>query len=472
MQNRPAVLRSVTLVLTLLSSFSTAWSQTSQSSKTFLDQLNSSLKELADRVSPAVVSITRWSQGREDDQDPPGEGGTKGVVKARVDGAGVIVDANGYIVTNAHVVNGANRVQVTLNPARAADMPVRQYVDLPARTFDAEIVGIHQETDLAVLKIKATGLPALQFGNYEDLRQGQMVIAFGNPFGIRNAATIGIVSSVAVQVNPQSGTLYIQTDAALNPGDSGGALVDTAGRLVGLNTATLNADRVGLAIPSDTVKFVYEQLRQFGQVVTTDIGLEVQTVTPALADGLGLARRNGVIVSDVRDGLPADKAGIKPQDIIVSSDGHAVQSALQFTTLINQKKPGDRVSLQLLRGNQLISTAVPVVEKTAEPDPLTGAIAADTRLVKSLDIVAADIDSNVAEALPGIRQRSGVLVLGSEHPSEKSLIVGDIIHAVNGARVRSVTEIHQILSKLPAGSALVFQIERQKRFLYLTSEVH
>lgn len=449
----------------------TIWAQVQPQSQTFLEQLNSSLKNLADQVSPAVVSITTWGYAAEDDQDPR-DPTTRGKLGQRVDGAGVILDGGGYIITNAHVIAGARRVQVTLHPARAPEMPLRQYIDMHGRTVDATIVGVDPATDLALLKIDISGVPTLQFANYESLHQGQMVIAFGDPFGIRNAATIGIVSSVAVQINPDNPVLYIETDAALNPGDSGGALVDTTGRLVGINSAALNGQKVGLAIPSDTVKFVYDQLRRFGRVVPTDIGMDVQSLTPELATGLRLARPGGVIVSDVRQGFSADRAGIQPQDVVLSVDGRLVDSAMQFTYLIHQRKPGDVLALRLLRGNASFDAKVAVIERAPEPDPLTGAISADTSLVNKLDIVAANVDNNVAEALPGIRQRSGVLVIAAEQQSDASLRIGDIIHAVNGAAVRSVTEVLGILAKLPKGAPLVLRVEREKRFLYLTPEIH
>ena len=154
-----------------------------------LEQLNSSLKELAERVSPAVVEVKVLGYGVDDDrEDNDGDNG-RSLVKQRLSGAGVILDSNGYIVTNAHLVEGAKRVQVILNPTRAAEMPIRTYLEAPGRTYDAIVVGVHQETDLAVLKIRASSLPTLQFANYENLQQGQMVVAFGSPLGLRNAAT-------------------------------------------------------------------------------------------------------------------------------------------------------------------------------------------------------------------------------------------------------------------------------------------
>jgi serine protease Do len=440
----------------------------------FLNQLNNSLKDLAERVSGAVVEVKVLGYGVDDeDLEDNEDDSTRNIVKQHVAGAGVILDPDGYIVTNAHLLEGAKRVQVILNPTRTADMPVRTYLEAQGRTFDANVVGVHQEADLAVLKIRASGLPTLQFANYENLRQGQMVIAFGSPLGFRNTATIGIVSSVARQLDSDSSVVFIQTDAAINPGNSGGALVDTAGNLVGINTAMLKAERAGLAIPSDTVKFVYDQIRQFGRVVEGDIGLSVQTITPTMAAGLRLSRDVGVIVADVRPGLPAEAVGIESQDIITAADGQAVESASQFLTLIGRRKPGDRVSLRLLRGTKLINVNVGLVEKTSDSDALNQAVDVDRNLISTLNVVGLNVDNNVAATVPGIRMRSGVLVTGKcskREDMQAGLKVGDLIHAINGTTVRSVAELRAVLAKLSSGSPVVLRVERQKQFLYLISE--
>jgi serine protease Do len=441
---------------------------------TFLDQLNTSLKDLAERVSPAVVEVKVLGYGVDDDSGDNDDDSTRNIVKQHLSGAGVIIDPDGYIVTNAHLIESAKRVQVILNPVRTAEMPVRTYLEAPGRIFDADIVGVHPEADLAVLKIHASSLPTLQFANYENLRQGQMVIAFGSPLGFRNTATIGIVSSVARQIDSDSSVVFIQTDAAINPGNSGGALVDTAGNLVGINTAMLKAERAGLAIPSDTVKFVYDQIRKSGHVIEGDIGLSVQTITPTMAVGLRLPRDVGVIVADVRPEFPAERAGIKSEDIITAADGHSVQSALQFLTLIYRRKPGDRVSLRLLRGTKSINVSVVLVEKTFDSDPLNQAIDVDRNLISTLNIVGLDVDNGVAATVPGIRMRSGVLVTGrcsKREGTQTGLKAGDLIHAINGTTVRSVAELRGVLAKLSSGSAVVLRVERQKQFLYLVSEV-
>jgi len=462
------------VVFFLMLSLQPLCGQTMSQPTGFLDQLNTSLKELAERVSPAVVEVKVLGYGVDDDAEDNDDDTSRNIVKQHVAGAGVILDSNGYIITNEHLIEGAKRVQVILNPPRPAEMPVRTYLEAPGRTFDADIVGVHQETDLAVLKIPARGLPTLQFANYENLRQGQIVVAFGSPLGFRNTETIGIVSSIARQIDPDSSVVFIQTDAAINPGNSGGALVDTAGRLVGINTAMLKAERAGLAIPSDTVKFIYDQIRQSGHVIEGDIGLSVQTITPTMASGLKLPRDAGVIIADVRPGFPAERVGIQSEDIITAADGQAVQSALQFLTLIYRKKPGDRVALRLLRGTRPINVTVTLSEKALDSDPLSQAVDVDRNLIGTLNVVGLDVDNNVAATVPGIRMRSGVLVTGKcskRDGTQTGLKVGDLIHAVNGTTVRSVADLRAFLAKLSSGSAVVLRVERQKQFLYLISEV-
>lgn len=460
------------LIVVVTTSLPIVASDTATKAATLLEQLNSSLKDLADHVSPAVVEIKVSSYGTTDDDEQDNDN-SGDIVKQHLTGAGVILSSDGYIVTNAHLVNGAIRVQVILNPARTPNVPIRTYMEATAATFEAKIIGIDQDTDLAVIKINADTLPTLKFANYENLRQGQMVIAFGSPLGMKNVATIGIVSSVARQIDTDSNIVYVQTDAAVNPGNSGGALVDVDGELVGINTAILNGQRLGLAIPSDVVQFVYEQIRRTGRVTEGEIGLGVQTITPKMAQGLKLSADSGVIVSDVRPGLPADKAGIHPQDIIAAVDKQPIASAAQFVTLINRKKPGDGVSLRLLRGRIAMNLNIPVIGKSEDPDPLKQAFDADKYLLKTLDIVAVDVDNRVAETIPGIRQRAGVLVTGRcAHPEgmEQSLKVGDVIHAINGTSVSSVAEIRGVLARVPVGSPVVLRVERHRRFLYLVSE--
>ena len=433
-----------------------------------LDQLSNSLTELTEHVSPAVVEIQVWSDGSAE------EGGNTGDVTAKqqIVGSGVILRPDGYIVTNAHVVAGAQRVRVILNFSRVPGLPLRDYSEIPERTYEAKVLGVDQDTDLAVIKIDATNLSTLSVANYDDLRQGQVVVAIGTPLGLKNAATIGIVSSVARRLEQDSPVVYIQTDAAVNPGSSGGALVDTSGRLVGIVSSMLDADRIGLAIPSDTVKFVFDQIRASGRVMEGDIGLHAQTITPLLAEGLGLPKKSGVIISDVVPDLPADKAGLQPQDVVLSMDGQSPEGAAGFVTAILHKKPGEHISLRVLRGAREFLTDVPVIERGPQHNAVE-AMNPHKTLIRALGVAAVDFGQEQGGTPADVRVPSGILVIGKgddDDDPESRLKPGDIIQSVNGTHVSSIDELVSVLGRLPSRAAAVLRVERQKTFLYVVFE--
>jgi serine protease Do len=242
------------------------------------------LEALAKRVSPAVVKILVTGYGP---VAPYGHRETAVIGRQHGIGSGAIVDANGYIITNAHVVAGAQRVRVVLTPESGERKPTLE----PARPriLNAQIAGVDRDTDLALLKVEATGLPALPMGDYRKLRKGQIVLAFGSPEGLEDSVTVGVVSSVMRQPDPDQPMIYIQTDAAVNPGNSGGPLVDVDGNLVGINTFILSEsggnEGIGFAIPSVIVRFVYREILAHGHVHRPQIGADVQAISPALAAG-------------------------------------------------------------------------------------------------------------------------------------------------------------------------------------------
>src|SRR5579863_4616386 len=249
--------------------------------QTLLNQFSDSMDELTARVSPAVVQVrvTGYRAVEDKDRDETGLIG-----RQRSLASGVIIDPDGYIITNAHVVKGAQRVRVFLTPASEAESQVRSSLGVGKRPapLEAKIVGIASTIDLALLKVEAKNLPTLPFADYRNLKKGQIVLAFGNPEGLENSVTMGIVSAVARQPDPSSPSVYIQTDAPINPGNSGGPLVDTQGQLVGINTFILTesggSQGLGFAIPSSVVQFVYEELRRFGHVHHSIIGVILQDI--------------------------------------------------------------------------------------------------------------------------------------------------------------------------------------------------
>lgn len=254
-------------------------------------------------------------------------------------GSGVIVSAEGYILTNNHVVEAANEIEVAL-----AD----------GRKVSAKLVGTDPETDLAVIKVDLKNLPSITLGRLENIKVGDVVLAIGNPFGVGQTVTMGIVSALGrnhLGINTFEN--FIQTDAAINPGNSGGALVDTQGHLLGINTAIYSRSGgslgIGFAIPVTTVKTVMESIIRNGQVVRGWIGVEPQDITPELADSFGLQKTSGTIIAGVLKGGPADKAGVKPGDILLSVADKPVPDTISMLNLVAQLTPGDKVKVTVLR---------------------------------------------------------------------------------------------------------------------------
>src|SRR5262249_8575872 len=227
-------------------------------------------------------------------------------------GSGFVIDPEGYIVTNAHVVNGAQHVQVIVPPANA-DGSLATALSPRMTMVPARIVGMTTEIDLALLKVDGMKLPALPLAQYTKVRQGETVFAFGSPGGLRNTLTHGLISAVARQTDPDSPLIYIQTAAPINPGNSGGPLVNTRGEVVGVNTFILSQsggnEGLGFAIPCATARTVFRQLTKYGQLRRQEVGMSIQTITHVMAASLGLTRDFGVIVSDVWPGGPAESAG-------------------------------------------------------------------------------------------------------------------------------------------------------------------
>jgi Do/DeqQ family serine protease len=273
-------------------------------------------------------------------------------------GSGVLVSATGYILTNHHVVDAADEIKVALSDGR---------------TMLAKVVGIDPETDLAVLRVDAERLPAITFGRSEALRIGDQVLAIGNPFGVGQTVTSGIVSALGrsgLHINTFEN--FIQTDAAINPGNSGGALVDAHGDLVGINTAiysrTGGSMGIGFAIPASTAKTVLEQIVKSGSVTRGWIGVEVQEITPALAESFKLGDARGAIIAGVLRGGPADRAGVKPGDVLTGINGTPVSDPQAMLNLVAGLQPGSSAMMTLRRQAQSVELAV-TVGRRPKPQP-------------------------------------------------------------------------------------------------------
>lgn len=270
---------------------------------------------------------------------------------AMASGSGVILSNDGYIVTNNHVIESANEIEVVLNDKR---------------TFAAQLIGTDPNTDLALLKIEATDLPTIEIGNSDDLRVGEWVLAVGNPFNLTSTVTAGIVSAKARSINILNSDMkiesFIQTDAAVNPGNSGGALVNTRGQLVGINTAI--ASQTGsyagyaFAIPTAIMQKVVADLRQYGTVQRALLGIRMLDITQQVKDQLSLESMEGVYVGEVISGSAADKAGMKAGDVIVQVDGRTINSSSQLQEQIGRKNPGDQVTILVRRGQRSVTLQV------------------------------------------------------------------------------------------------------------------
>jgi serine protease Do len=437
-----------------------------------LADLSRSLQELAARVSPSVVQIFVTGYPTPDEED---QSATSEPQLERSSGSGVIVDADGYIVTNAHVVENATRVEVEL-PVEGT--PGRSILKRRGRTVGARVVAIDHETDIAVVKVEAQGLPPLQFGDSDALRSGQIVLAFGSPLGLESSVSMGVVSAVARQLTPDDPMIYIQTDATINPGNSGGALVDTAGRLVGVNTLIYSqsggSEGIGFAAPSNIVRNVFTQIRKQGRVRRGEIGVNSQTITPLMAEALGLSYDAGVILADVTPGGPAEKAGLEPGDIVLTLDGKPMENARQFRINVYTRGVGEQVTLEIRRGERTRTVKVPVVERSNDTGELE-ALLGSQQAIRPLGVVLLDLNPTVAGLLPSVRRQKGAVVarVTPETPFSQQgrLQPGDVIYAINGQVVRSADDLKVFAAQLKPGGAAVLLIERESTLMYIAFRV-
>jgi serine protease Do len=423
-------------------------------------------------VGPAVVEIFTTSF-------TPGAGLVPSsadlVTTQRASGSGVIVDPNGYIITNAHVVRGAQRVRVAL-PLPAAG---RSILGTGSRTVRGEVVGIDLETDLAVIKVEERNLPVLTFGDSDELKAGQVVLAFGSPLGLHNSVSLGVVSAAARQLEPDSPMIYVQTDASINPGSSGGALVDLRGRLVGINTLILSQaggnEGLGFAAPSNIVRTVYDQIKTTGRVRRGDIGIRAQSVTPVMATGLNLTREYGAILADVLPGSAAARAGLRPGDLVLALDGKPIENGRQLQIGLYRRLAGDVVSIEVFRDGQTLKVPVAMTERHDPVADLSASIDPRQNLVPRLSILGINLNPRLAELLPVLRVRGGVVVAstvpGALDARDGGLAPGDVIYAINRTAVPGLTELRALLDALKPGDAVVIHLERRGELMLLAFTV-
>jgi serine protease Do len=440
-----------------------------------LGELSVSLEGLVNRVRPAVVQIFSTGYATTDEADSSNTAAL--LSRQRSTGSGIVLSEDGFIVTNAHVVQGARRIQVRLSVARRNGRTAT--FEPEVKLLEAKLIGMDREMDVAVVKIDRTGLTHLPLGNSDAVRQGELVMAFGNPRGLEGSVSMGIVSSTAREIHPDDFLAYIQTDAPINPGNSGGPLIDSQGRVVGINTFILSesggSEGLGFAIPSNIVSTVYDQLRKEGHVHRGKIGISVQTINPALSDGLGLARDWGVLVGDVTPDGPADIAGVKVGDIVLTVNGRTMRNARQLESYIYRSQMKAKIMLEVLRGKDQLSIEVPVTDSVDDPQRFADMVNPEDNLVPRLGILAIGIDKTLAAMLPGLRNSYGVVVAAgssaTDFTSGTGLQPGDVIYSVNQSPVATVEALRKKVDEFKAGDEVAMQIERSGRLMFVAIEI-
>lgn len=432
-----------------------------------LTELSASFEALAQRVRPSVVQI--FSTGYAAAEESESSNTSSLLSKQRSTGSGVILSEDGLILTNNHVVHNALKIEVKLHH----DNPGER---MPDSTVTAKLIGVDREADLAVIKIEKTGLPKLTLGDSSKLRQGQLVMAFGNPLGLEGSVSMGIVSSTARQLKLDDPMTYVQTDAPINPGNSGGPLVDSEGQVVGINTFILTqsggSEGIGFAVPSNLARSTYTQIVKDGHVHRGQIGIVAQTITPALAKGLGLPQDWGVIAADVTPEGPADKAGLKPGDIIVTLAGKSMEDARQLENLVYQQSLSAIVDLTASRDGNTLNFSMPVIERDDDPQRFADMVNPERNLIRRLGILAIEITDKLSDLLPELRHDYGVVVAARASDSPGAVLQpGDVIYEINKTPAVSIAALRAVLDTTKAGDTLVLHIQRGTKLKYVAIDL-
>jgi len=441
----------------------------SQDTVKFLGKLSDALAEVADAVRPSVVNISTTSTVTMEDHpggdlfndpffrhffgDQPGH--QKRKYKSAALGSGVIISESGYILTNNHVIKGAEEIKVVLSDKRE---------------FKGKIVGTDPRTDLAVIKINAKDLPAAKLGDSAKLKPGDIVLTVGTPFGLNSTITMGIVSAVGrSNVGIADFEDFIQTDAAINPGNSGGALVNTNGEVVGINTAIFSTSGgymgVGFAIPSDMAKAVMDSIIKHGKVVRGWLGVSIQDLTADIAKSLGIKQQTGALVADVVKDSPAEKAGLKRGDVIVTFDGKPVEDSTSLRNMVSAAAPGKSVTFKLFReGKELSITATlaefkerKAVKKVEYDNVLKG-------------ITVQELTASLREQIGVPENMNGVVItdVGADSPAQGILQAGDVIPEVNRHEISTISDYERVVSKIGKEDPVLLLIYREGGTIYIT----
>lgn len=445
--------------------------------------------DLVDAVGPAVVNIRTLERSRPTSSAAPGSGGQMdeemqeffrrffGVPMPNVPrgqrpgprggdedsaprgvGSGFILTQDGYVMTNAHVVDGADEVLVTLTDKRE---------------FKAKPIGADKRTDVAVLKIEATGLPAVKVGDISKLKVGEWVMAIGSPFGLDNTVTAGIVSAKGRDTGDY--LPFIQTDVAINPGNSGGPLINMRGEVIGINSQIYSRSGgfmgISFAIPIDEATRVAEQLRTSGKVSRGRIGVQIDQVTRDVAESIGLGKAQGALVRSVESGSPADKAGVEAGDIITKFNGQAIDRATDLPRLVGNTKAGSKVSLSVFRRGSAKDLSVTVAELEPEKPPVRRTSAAPEEKPKaspaaqSIGLVVSELSESQKKEQ---KVKGGVRVdTASEGAARAGIREGDIIVAIGNTEVATVREFDAVVAKVDKSKPIPVLLRRGELASYL-----
>ncbi len=370
--------------------------------------------------------------------------------KQRSLGSGFIIDKEGYIVTNNHVVEGADKIRVSL---------------YDEKEYDAKIVGRDPKTDLALIKIDgARDLHPLPLGDSDKLEVGDWVLAIGSPFGLEQTVTAGIVSAKKRVIGAGPYDNFIQTDASINPGNSGGPLLDLKGQVIGINTAIIASGQgIGFAIPINMAKSIVAQLKEKGSVTRGWLGVAIQNLSPELAEYYGLKTHKGVMVTQVFKGDPADKAGIKPKDIIIAVDGHPVSTGRELSSIIANTPVGSKTRITLLRNGKRKTVTVKVAKR--EDDQLV--VNEGSGRSESMGIQVAEITPERARQFGLDKDEKGVLVMDVQSGSradEAGLRPGDIIKEVNHERISDLDDFRKAMRKATKHKKAIQMLVKRRNY--------
>jgi serine protease Do len=439
--------------------------------KNALDDFSQTVQRLINDVSPAVVAVAVQSFGRSEDVS----GGQTNVVGHQTrEGTGVLVSADGYLITNAHVVQSAQRVQIRLGETGTGSNG-----EPPRSPLTADIVGIDQETDLAVLKISGADWKYLPFADSSKLRKGEVVFAVGSPRGLENSVSMGIVSAAERQLSADSSFAFIQTDAPINPGNSGGPLVNTHGEIAGINTFIFSSsggsEGLGFAIPGSLVKDVYAQIRRYGKVRRGELGVVARSVTPTIARGLSLPRESGVLIQDVWPDKAAAHAGLQMDDIVVSVEGRSIVNLRQFSSNFFGSEIGEQLKLGVLRKGEKLDLQVALQEPGSDEESLMEKAKQRSVAIPRIGVLAVALDSDSAPLITEPKHDFGSIVTAKLQTSgvfQEELEPGDVIFGINGQTASGIDALTGLLNNSPDGSPIVVQVQREGilRYLVLVGE--